>query len=61
MFLAALAAGLVTTSAPLVHPVCEATGYRLLLAVDQGWISNERAAVVFRDCQIRNPILKDQR
>lgn len=56
MLIAALTAGLITI-APEVHPVCEATGYRLLFAVGQGQITNDQAAMEFSTCQIQHPPL----
>lgn len=56
MLIAALTAGLITIS-PEVHPVCEATGYRLLWAVAQGQITEDQAAVEFRACQNQHPPL----
>ena len=56
MLLAALTAGLISIS-PQVHPVCEATGYRLLIAVRQGQITNDQAAEVFSAYQIQHPPL----
>ena len=56
MLIAALTAGLITI-APQVHPVCEATGYRLLIAVRQGQITDDQAAEVFSTCQINHPPL----
>ena len=56
MLIAALTAGAISIS-PQVHPVCDATGYRLLTAVGQGQITNDQAAMEFRACQIQHPPL----